>query len=359
MLTDSSIGVLKLKNLWRVLSSDKRQTFLDRMETIQQSLWSGRIMPISTDEEFERVSRSFAGIPEMSDADQADVAAACGFPITVLFGRSPAGMNATGESDLKIWHGIADSERRTKITPQAEAIVQLLAVEAGAPDPENYGVEWPCLEQLTLKETADLLKTEAETDDLRIGQGVPEEAVLRHRLGGAEYNHSPLSLSDDELDDLDAREAAEAGAATEEVEEAELEGDPTAPDVPDGGKVDPAEAVNPATALNGAQMAGAMEIVKAVVAKEIPRSSGVELLLVSLPIDRSAAERIMGEAGKGFEPEAPEVAPPGTPPTPGKTPPALAPFAEKTKAAAKGEEAELEGEEPEPDDDPEEGDDER
>ncbi len=213
MLTDASIGVLKLKDLWKVLSSKRRTRFLEMMQTINESLWSGRIMPVSTDEEFERVNRSFEGIPEMAEADQADIAAAAEEPLSILFGKQAAGLGDKGDSDLKIWHGACASKQRTRLTPQVEWLVRLLAIEAGAADPENYGVEWPNLEQLSLREEADLLEVEKRTDDLLIAQGVDPLTVLRHRHGGSEYNHSPVLLTDAELKELEGRQAAEAERA--------------------------------------------------------------------------------------------------------------------------------------------------
>lgn len=45
---------------------------------------------------------TFTGLPDVYDRVMMDVAGAARTPVTKLFGRSPAGMNATGESDLKM-----------------------------------------------------------------------------------------------------------------------------------------------------------------------------------------------------------------------------------------------------------------
>lgn len=63
-------------------------------------------------------------------------------------------------------------------------------------------------------------------------------------------------------------------------------------------------------ALDSAQIQALMGIVVAVASGELPRSSGVELILAGFPLDRADAERIVGDAGRGFVPASPEVPPP-------------------------------------------------
>lgn len=80
---------------------------------------------------------------------------------------------------------------------------------------------------------------------------------------------------------------------------------PTSVQVPDAIGALPADASATDvadTALNGAQIASLKEIVIAVAMGEIPRATGVELILAAFPtIDREQAEKIMGPVGAGFQ----------------------------------------------------------
>ena len=60
------------------------------------------------------------------------------------------------------------------------------------------------------------------------------------------------------------------------------------------------------TALNGAQVAAAMEIVQAVAAGTLPRDAALSMLSEFFNLPREAAERIMGSVGRGFRPAVPE-----------------------------------------------------
>lgn len=198
MLSDGSQGVLKLPRLWEMMSSSEgRSQFNQLLSHLSLYRWVSRILPISSDEEFEWVERSYAGIAELLREHQPIVAQAVETPITRLFGVSPAGMNATGVSDERNWLSRVGSWRKNKIQPSIERVVRIIARTLGATDPDGWGIEWPSLEVLTTQERADLEHTQAEVDDIRIAQGVPAEAVLLHRYGAESYTDSPLRLSDD------------------------------------------------------------------------------------------------------------------------------------------------------------------
>lgn len=68
-----------------------------------------------------------------------------------------------------------------------------------------------------------------------------------------------------------------------------------------------AEAKDASAALNGAQVTALKDIVGAVAAGELPRASGIEMILAAFPLDRAQAEKIMGEVGRGFDSAAKEA----------------------------------------------------
>jgi len=83
------------------------------------------------------------------------------------------------------------------------------------------------------------------------------------------------------------------------------------------------------TALNGAQVTSALEIVKAVAEETLPRDSGIAMLEAFFNLDPAEAEKVMGSVGNGFKPKPPEpevvhLGPDGKPskpaPKPGEVP---------------------------------------
>jgi len=301
MLQDGSQGVLSLPDLARTLSTVGRSVLETRLSLIQLYRWAGRIMPIDAGggavppEKFEWVERSFSGIAELLHEHMPLVAQAADMPLTRLFGDfSTAGLNNAGAGAERNWFATVQAWRRGHIQPGIERIVRLLAKQAGASDWQRWSIEWPELEVLSSQERANLEKSEAETDALRVQQGMPEEVILRHRYGQGTYSHSAPLLNEEDLKSI-AANVEQLGLPFDEPEQEEPEAKPEG-EV----KVQPAETVDPSTALNGAQVAALKEIVLSVAAGEIPRTSGIEIIVASFPVDRATAERIMGEVGRGF-----------------------------------------------------------
>lgn len=63
------------------------------------------------------------------------------------------------------------------------------------------------------------------------------------------------------------------------------------------------------TALNGAQVTSAVDIVGEVAAGRLPRGTGVAMLQEFFNLDPARADRIMGEVGRGFVPTEPTASP--------------------------------------------------
>ncbi len=96
-----SQGVLKLDGLLEKLMTEigeeevkKRVELIDMVRSILNTI------VIDKEDDYDIKTVSLTGIPDLIDRFGLAVSAACNIPFTLLFGRSPAGMNATGESDF-------------------------------------------------------------------------------------------------------------------------------------------------------------------------------------------------------------------------------------------------------------------
>jgi len=76
-------------------------------------------------------------------------------------------------------------------------------------------------------------------------------------------------------------------------------------------KVEAQNAVDPTTALNGAQVTSLREIVLDVAKRAIPRETGVAMIVAAFPLDEQQADAVMGPVGRTFfaEPEEPKPEP--------------------------------------------------
>ena len=106
---------------------------------------------------------TFTGLPEVYDRVMMDVAGAARTPVTKLFGRSPAGMDATGESDMNNYYDYIDGLRENQLRPILERLLPIMALSAWGVVPDDLDIDFPPLQTPNSSEVADIAdkKTQA------------------------------------------------------------------------------------------------------------------------------------------------------------------------------------------------------
>lgn len=105
------IGKMKISNLEKMLLTNDIKGVETRMETIAMQKSVINMILMGKDEEFTRDALSFAGVADVLDRLMMVVAGVSRMPVTKLFGRSAAGMNATGEGDSRDYYDLLKSEQ--------------------------------------------------------------------------------------------------------------------------------------------------------------------------------------------------------------------------------------------------------
>jgi len=167
-------------------------------------------------ESFEYRYASLSGVAELMDRYPNRLAAVSGIPVTRLYGTSPGGLNATGESDIRGYYDeVAATVIEPKVIPAWERVVEVMCSASKGPTggkvPQAWSVEARPLWEPSDQEIADLRKTTAETDAINIDKGVYTPQDARQRYEGESWSFEL------QLEDLVPQEAGEG-----EEEEATL-----------------------------------------------------------------------------------------------------------------------------------------
>ena len=114
---------------------------------------------------------TFTGLQEVYESMCLNLCGASHYPMTKLFGRSPSGLNATGESDLKNYYDYVDSQREAKVRPVLQKLLPVLAMSAWGTIPDDLDFTFPPLWTPTATETAEiaLKKAQAIRDTFQAG----------------------------------------------------------------------------------------------------------------------------------------------------------------------------------------------
>jgi phage-related protein (TIGR01555 family) len=162
LIDEFSIGKFKLSNLADIISQpDGKELMQRRVELMDLVRSVFHSMYLDKDDDFVRENVSFTGIPEVMYIFMMLVSSCSGYPITRLFGVSPAGLNSTGESDMLNYYDQVRAEQVASLEPILLRLVRIISENKGLAEPY---FDWKPLKQKTDKEKSELEKLDAEKE---------------------------------------------------------------------------------------------------------------------------------------------------------------------------------------------------
>lgn len=123
-------------------------------QSIMESNFGLRV--INKGDAIHNTQYTFTGLSDVYDRVMMDVAGAARTPVTKLFGRSPAGLNATGESDMKNYYDYIDGVRETSFRAVIERLLPVLALSAWGVIPDDLDIDFPPMDTPNAIEVADV-----------------------------------------------------------------------------------------------------------------------------------------------------------------------------------------------------------
>jgi uncharacterized protein len=179
LISEAKIDVFKIPGLMQQIgTAEYENRFLKRLELANVGKSNHRALIMDADEEWEQRQLTLAGMADMVRAYMAVVAGASDIPATRLLGKSPDGMNATGDSDQDNYDQMIRSAQENDLRPQIEPIDEALIRSAlGTRPPEIHFVFAP-LKVLSDVEEAEMENKEADTLSKLITTGLFQEEAL-------------------------------------------------------------------------------------------------------------------------------------------------------------------------------------
>ena len=159
-----------------------------------------RTMFLDVNDDFTRESVNFTGLPELMDKYAARLAAIAGIPATRFLSQSPAGLNATGESDMKNYAIQVAAMQIRILTEPLSKLDSMVARHIGLNEPPEY--VWNSLVEMSEKEKVEVSKIRAETLNAALMSGGIDENEWRERMteSGDELFGKLEPLDDAELE---------------------------------------------------------------------------------------------------------------------------------------------------------------
>jgi phage-related protein (TIGR01555 family) len=196
-------------------------------------------------EELTDYQITWAGIPAMMDAFDQRVAAVSNIPFTVLMGRSPAGMNATGDHDRDNWHREVAAGQTLELQPCLDQLDAALIPSALGSRPADLWWQFAPLDSPTEKEESETFKTTMDAVNVLASTGTIPDIALSKGVQNLMTERGWMPGLDQALAEVPEAERFPEGPTEEEMR-AENEAEAKANAAPNGNQPPARRAVNDA-----------------------------------------------------------------------------------------------------------------
>lgn len=179
LVFEAKVDVIKMPGLMnRIGEAGYEEQVLKRYTLASTNKGINGTLILDGEEEYETKSASFSTLPDILDRFLQIVSGAADIPATRLLGQSPAGLNSTGEADLRNYYDRISASQEIDMTPALFRLDEALIRSAtGGRDPGIH-YRWAPLWQMTDKERAEIFKLKVDGARSIAGTGGASPALM-------------------------------------------------------------------------------------------------------------------------------------------------------------------------------------
>ena len=227
MLDRSVQAIYKMQNLALEMSTEQgEENILKRLQLIDMA--RGLLNSIVLDaegEDYDFKSFSYTGVSDVINTTCNYLSAITNIPQTILFGRSPAGMNATGASDLENYYNYVERIQKRMVKRNLTYLLRIVAkagrhtgeIDEMPPIKIEFNPLWSLSEQEQVAldlQKAQVAQTNANTANVYVQMQAIDPQEVRNKLADdGEFNIETM------LDDYTDKELEENNPANKQQED--------------------------------------------------------------------------------------------------------------------------------------------
>ena len=221
LVFEAKIDIIRVPNFMANLADPAyRSKLIERYTLAATAKGINGTLMLDKEEEYETKTASFGTLPDVLDRFMQIASGAADIPMTRLFGQSPAGMNATGESDLRNYYDRLSAMQELEMEPAMARMDECLIRSALGSRDEDIHYTWAPLWGLSEKEQADIFKTKADGARAIAGTGTSPALMPIEALSDALVN---TFIEDGSLPGLEAAIDEYGKLSEQEEDEADVD----------------------------------------------------------------------------------------------------------------------------------------
>ena len=195
LVLESSIKILEVQNLDQRRSGksagneSNQQTLTEMLRQIGReiSVFNTLVIDKGKQEAKRLEARIFAGLNFILEIQAQRVSGSTGIPATILWGKSPSGMNATGDSDNTIYQRLLDVIQWRMADPALHILDPILAADSGASRKQMEEIPphiWPTLTEKNALTEAQAFETRVKGMSTMLNDHTLDEDEYRRLCQG-------------------------------------------------------------------------------------------------------------------------------------------------------------------------------
>lgn len=159
LVFNANLRVLKMKDLEQIFTTMDERAVQDIYSVIQAQNWlmsNTGTQLLGSEDDFQTFQYAFSGLDKVYENFMMDLAGAAEMPVTKLFGRSPAGMNATGESDMQNYYDSIEEKQESYLRPIIDRLLPILLMSEFGAIPDDVDYSFGPVRRPSISESTDL-----------------------------------------------------------------------------------------------------------------------------------------------------------------------------------------------------------
>lgn len=164
LVQEAKIDVVRIPNLMEHLSTaDYTERLTQRFNFAAMAKSNNNTLILDSEEVWERKQINFTQLPDILKLYLQIAAGAADIPATRIVGLSPQGLNATGDTEERMYYDRIASEQRNELSPKLAPLDEMIERSALGKSPRDVFYIWNPLWQMSEKEKADVGEKKART----------------------------------------------------------------------------------------------------------------------------------------------------------------------------------------------------
>jgi len=198
------LRTMKVKDLRKILAAGGavEESLIKQMEMIRRFQSSEGLTLIDGDDDFNTHTYTFAGLDAVLLQFAQQLSGALQIPLVRLFGQSPAGLNSTGESDVRTYYDLIAQQQESKLRAGVERLVQIIyRSDVGGEPPDDLSFTFNPLWRMSDLDKAAIAANITNAVVAAEGNGlVSRPAALKELRQSSDVTGVWSNVTDEEID---------------------------------------------------------------------------------------------------------------------------------------------------------------